>query len=71
VLDVGGAAGAYLLWVASLGYEVHLLDTATRLVDEAPADALESVSCRRMSKRWANRLVGCVSRFPANCGFRI
>jgi ubiquinone/menaquinone biosynthesis C-methylase UbiE len=35
VVDVGGAAGAYSLWLAELGYEVHLVDAAPRLVDEA------------------------------------
>ena len=35
VLDVGGASGAYALWLASLGYEVHLLDPIPRLVQLA------------------------------------
>jgi SAM-dependent methyltransferase len=35
VLDVGGAAGAYALWLAEAGYEVHLIDRAPRLVAEA------------------------------------
>jgi ubiquinone/menaquinone biosynthesis C-methylase UbiE len=35
VVDVGGAAGAYSLWLAELGYEVHLVDATPRLVDEA------------------------------------
>src|ERR687894_2579192 len=35
VLDVGGAAGAYALWVASAGYTVHLIDPVPRLVAEA------------------------------------
>jgi ubiquinone/menaquinone biosynthesis C-methylase UbiE len=35
VVDVGGAAGAYSLWLAALGYEVHLVDATPRLVDEA------------------------------------
>lgn len=35
VMDVGGAAGAYALWLAERGYAVHLLDAAPRLVDEA------------------------------------
>ena len=26
VVDVGGAAGVYALWLAELGHEVHLLD---------------------------------------------
>jgi GrpB-like predicted nucleotidyltransferase (UPF0157 family)/ubiquinone/menaquinone biosynthesis C-methylase UbiE len=35
VLDVGGAAGVYSLWLASLGHEVHLVDASGRLVEEA------------------------------------
>jgi ubiquinone/menaquinone biosynthesis C-methylase UbiE len=35
VLDVGGAAGAYALWLADAGYTVHLLDAVPRLVSEA------------------------------------
>jgi ubiquinone/menaquinone biosynthesis C-methylase UbiE len=35
VLDVGGAAGAYAFWLAERGYEVHLVDAAARLVEEA------------------------------------
>ena len=39
VLDVGGAAGAYALWLAERGYTVHLLDPVPRLVGEARARA--------------------------------
>lgn len=35
VLDIGGAAGAYALWLADAGYAVHLLDRSPRLVAEA------------------------------------
>jgi ubiquinone/menaquinone biosynthesis C-methylase UbiE len=35
VVDVGGAAGAYALWLANLGYAVHLVDAVPRLVAEA------------------------------------
>jgi SAM-dependent methyltransferase len=35
VLDVGGAAGAYALWLAQTGYAVHLMDAVPRLVAEA------------------------------------
>jgi ubiquinone/menaquinone biosynthesis C-methylase UbiE len=35
VIDVGGAAGAYSMWLAAKGYEVHLVDASTRLVEEA------------------------------------
>lgn len=37
VLDVGGAAGAYALWIASLGYEVHLIDPVPLHVEQAEA----------------------------------
>jgi 2-polyprenyl-3-methyl-5-hydroxy-6-metoxy-1,4-benzoquinol methylase len=35
VLDVGGAAGVYSLWLAERGHEVHLVDASPRLVEEA------------------------------------
>jgi ubiquinone/menaquinone biosynthesis C-methylase UbiE len=35
VLDIGGAAGAYAIWLAEAGYSVHLLDPIPRLVAEA------------------------------------
>src|SRR6185369_12717514 len=35
ILDVGGAAGAYALWLAERGYRVHLIDAVPRLVAEA------------------------------------
>lgn len=35
LLDVGGAAGAYALWLAEQGYQVHLIDAVPRLVEEA------------------------------------
>ncbi len=35
VVDVGGAAGAYSLWLAETGYDVHLVDASDRLVREA------------------------------------
>jgi ubiquinone/menaquinone biosynthesis C-methylase UbiE len=35
VFDVGGAAGAYALWLADAGYTVHLVDAVPRLVAEA------------------------------------
>ena len=35
VLDVGGAAGTYALWLADAGYTVHLVDPVPRLVAEA------------------------------------
>lgn len=49
VLDVGGAAGAYALWLAERGYAVHLFDAAPRLVEEA----------RRRSARAKHALASC------------
>jgi ubiquinone/menaquinone biosynthesis C-methylase UbiE len=50
VLDVGGAAGAYALWMAEAGYAVRLVDASHRLVAEAQrrssAAAHPLTSCR-------------------------
>lgn len=50
VVDIGGAAGAYALWLADAGYVVHLVDAAPRLVAEArhrsAAAARPLASCR-------------------------
>ena len=35
VLDVGGGCGAYAAWLASLGYEVHLIDPVPKHVEQA------------------------------------
>jgi ubiquinone/menaquinone biosynthesis C-methylase UbiE len=35
IVDIGGAAGSYSLWLADRGYDVHLVDASPRLVDEA------------------------------------
>jgi ubiquinone/menaquinone biosynthesis C-methylase UbiE len=35
VLDVGGGAGAYAMWLTDAGYAVHLVDASSRLVAEA------------------------------------
>ena len=49
VLDVGGAAGSYALWLAERGYQVHLIDAVPRLVEEA--------QCRSEASR--NRICTC------------
>jgi ubiquinone/menaquinone biosynthesis C-methylase UbiE len=49
ILDVGGAAGAYALWLAEKGYQVHLIDPVPRLVDEA----------RRRSNASPNQISSC------------
>ncbi len=50
VVDIGGAAGAYALWLAEAGYTVHLLDPVPRLVEEARRRSANAVrplaSCR-------------------------
>jgi len=49
ILDLGGAAGAYALWLADRGYQVHLIDPVPRLVEEA----------RRRSEASPNRIHTC------------
>src|SRR5262245_57893222 len=49
ILDVGGAAGVYALWLADKGYQVHLIDAVPRLVEEA----------RRRSEASPNRICTC------------
>jgi len=44
IVDVGGAAGAYSLWLAERGYEVHLVDASSRLVDVARTRSASSRS---------------------------
>jgi ubiquinone/menaquinone biosynthesis C-methylase UbiE len=35
ILDVGGAAGVYAIWLAELGYTVHLIDPVALHIDQA------------------------------------
>ena len=44
IVDVGGAAGAYSLWLAARGYEVQLVDASPRLVQEARARSAKSTT---------------------------
>jgi ubiquinone/menaquinone biosynthesis C-methylase UbiE len=37
VLDIGGGAGAYALWLAARGYRVHLVDPVAKHVEQARA----------------------------------
>ncbi|HSD27972.1 MAG TPA: class I SAM-dependent methyltransferase, partial [Vicinamibacteria bacterium] len=61
VLDVGGAAGAYALWLAEAGYEVHLLDPVPLHVRQA-----EEASRSRAVGRLASARAGDARRldFP-------
>src|SRR5262245_58137762 len=42
VVDVGGASGSYAFWLASLGYDVHLIDVTPRLIDVASRQNAEA-----------------------------
>ena len=61
VLDVGGAAGAYALWLADAGYEVHLVDPVPLHVSQA-----EEASRSRSGGRLASARLGDARRldFP-------
>jgi len=37
VLDIGGGSGVYACWLASLGYEVHLIDPVPKHIEQALA----------------------------------
>jgi len=58
IVDVGGAAGAYSLWLAERGYDVHLVDASARLVDEARRRSA------RASAPIASLTVGTAVRLP-------
>jgi len=51
VADVGGGTGAYCFWLASLGYEVHLIDPSTRLVQVCKVEC-RSIHPTRGHARW-------------------
>jgi len=63
VLDVGGAAGAYALWLAERGYEVHLVDPVPLHVEQAGRS-----SEARTSGRLASARVGDARRLDAADG---
>lgn len=63
VIDVGGAAGAYALWLAGRHYTVHLLDPVPRLVEAA---ALRSSSSE---SPLASCHVGDARLLPFSSGF--
>ena len=37
IIDAGGASGVYACWLASLGYEVHLIDPVAKHIEQARA----------------------------------
>lgn len=42
ILDIGGGAGAYALWLAARGYRVHLIDPVPKHVEQARASAKQT-----------------------------
>ena len=58
VVDVGGAAGAYSLWLAAGDYEVHLVDASSRLIETARRESA------RARKPIASMSVGDARRVP-------
>lgn len=63
VLDVGGATGVYSLWLARLGYKVHLVDIVPKHVEMATqkASALENPTLFRATVGDARNLSGIKS----------
>jgi ubiquinone/menaquinone biosynthesis C-methylase UbiE len=49
VVDVGGGAGVYALWLAELGYHVHLVDPVPLHLEQARAAASERPAARLAS----------------------
>jgi ubiquinone/menaquinone biosynthesis C-methylase UbiE len=62
IVDVGGAAGVYSLWLADLGYEVHLVDASSRLVEEARRRSASA------SRPLASASVGDARQLPHDSG---
>ena len=51
VVDVGGAAGAYALWLAEAGYSVHLVDPVEASQPRAPSLARARLG-RQLQPDW-------------------
>lgn len=49
ILDVGGGAGAYALWLAERGYRVHLVDPVPKHVEQARAASDRQQPCPLVS----------------------
>jgi ubiquinone/menaquinone biosynthesis C-methylase UbiE len=59
VIDAGGGAGAYASWLASRGYQVHLLDPVPKHVEQARA-----ASSRQPERPLASAKVGDARHLP-------
>lgn len=60
ILDVGGGSGIYSAWLASLGYEVRLLDPVPKHIDQARDRSV------RQQKQIASMRVGDARRLEEN-----
>jgi 2-polyprenyl-3-methyl-5-hydroxy-6-metoxy-1,4-benzoquinol methylase len=60
IIDVGGAAGVYSFWLASLGHRVHLVDIVPKHIERA-----KQMSAKPDSPRPASMRVGDAR----DCGF--
>jgi SAM-dependent methyltransferase len=63
VVDAGGGTGAYALWLAAAGHEVHLVDLVPRHVDQVQAKA------ERAALRLGSARVGDARSLPFPDGF--
>ena len=59
VIDAGGGAGVYACWLASLGYQVHLIDPVARHVEQARA-----ASSKQPDQPLASAEVGDARQLP-------
>jgi ubiquinone/menaquinone biosynthesis C-methylase UbiE len=59
VIDAGGGAGAYGCWLASLGYQVHIIDPVPKHVEQARA-----ASARQPKHPLASAEIGDARRLP-------
>ena len=59
VIDAGGGAGAYACWLASRGYQVHLIDPVPKHVEQARA-----ASARQPEHPLASAEIGDARRLP-------
>jgi ubiquinone/menaquinone biosynthesis C-methylase UbiE len=59
ILDVGGGAGAYALWLAERGYEVYLLDPVPKHIEQA-----REASSRQPQHPLASAEIGDARKLP-------
>ena len=59
IIDAGGGTGAYALWLATLGYQVHLVDPVPKHVEQARAG-----SARQPEHPLASAEVGDARHLP-------